>query len=388
MHSSRIRSVFIGGVLAVVPAAPLSAQTTVTIPPIDFSGQIFGNYQYRTDERAKDFNKFDLERVYLTFRMPAGDRASIRVTTDVYQQQNAPNDAYYAGWAVRMKFAYLDYRYLTGGPAGFSGSARMGIINNVIIDHDEEFWPRWISQTLTDRMGLMSPADGGVGTTLTLPNRLGEIYALVSNGSGYTSRETDRFKDPAIRVTLTPLANSKSRLLSTWSISPWYYKGEVASRFVAGGVGQVGAVGEGLRRDRWGVLTGLRDPRFTLGAHYVQFTGESETGNNTAAIPRVVVDSTGHALSLYGFAHPLAFLDTSQNRLGAVVRYDKIVTNTTTDAAYHVFIAGLTYDLTKRAAVSVDYQEQLTDEATTVGAFTTLATPPLKTWFVHMVANF
>ena len=68
----------------VKPAPPA---TTVSIP-IDFSGVIYANYQYRGDKGAPNpSNKFDLERVYLTFRMPAGDRASIRVTTDVFSRQ-------------------------------------------------------------------------------------------------------------------------------------------------------------------------------------------------------------------------------------------------------------------------------------------------------------
>jgi hypothetical protein len=56
----------LAAVAALLAPAPLRAQTTVTIPPIDFSGTLFANYQYRTDSRAKDFNKFDIERVYLT----------------------------------------------------------------------------------------------------------------------------------------------------------------------------------------------------------------------------------------------------------------------------------------------------------------------------------
>src|SRR5690349_2325401 len=116
MSRFRIPATIAGAALAAaLSAAPVLAQTTVTIPPIDLSGTLYTNYQYRTDSRAKDFNKFDIERVYLTFRMPVGDRALVRVTTDVYQQQNAPNDAYYAGWALRLKYGYLQYNYITGG---------------------------------------------------------------------------------------------------------------------------------------------------------------------------------------------------------------------------------------------------------------------------------
>src|SRR5438874_4884795 len=116
----RLRSSALAGALVLVSASMLLAQTQVTVPPIDFSGVIYSNFQYRTDSRAKDFNKFDIERVYLTFRMPAGDRAGIRVTTDIFQQQTAPNDAYYAGWSLRLKYGYLQYNYLTGPASNFT----------------------------------------------------------------------------------------------------------------------------------------------------------------------------------------------------------------------------------------------------------------------------
>ena len=364
----------------------LSAQTQVTIPPIDFSGVIYSNYQYRTDAQAKDQNKFDVERVYLTFRMPAGDRASIRVTTDIFQQLNAANSAFYAGWAVRLKYAYLQYNYITAGkPTDLTAVARFGMLHTVVVDHLEQFWPRWIAQTDVERAGLNTSADVGVATQINLPNKFGEIYGAITNGPGYTSRELDRFKDPQVRLTITPLANSGTTLLTTWAISPWYYKGETASRFVAGGAGQIGPVGEGMKRDRWGVFTGLRDPRLTLGAQYTQFKGEGEVGANTQVAPRVVVDSTGHIVSGFAIMKPLALFDTAYSRFGLVGRYDKVTTNTTTDADYHVFIGGLIFDLSRRASVSFDYQETLPNKnPALLGGIN----QPLKTYFFHIVANF
>ena len=378
-------SALAGALTLLVSASMLSAQTQVTVPPIDFSGVIFSNYQYRTDAQAKDQNKFDIERVYLTFRMPAGDRATIRVTTDIFQQLNAANSAYYAGWTVRFKYAYLQYSYLTGKPTDLTAVARFGMLHTVVIDHLEQFWPRWIAQTDLERAGLNTSADVGFATQLNLPNKFGEIYGAITNGPGYTSRELDRFKDPQVRLTLTPLANSSTKLLTTWAISPWYYRGEVASRFVAGGAGQVGPVGEGLKRDRWGIFTGIRDPRLTLGAQYTQFKGESETGLNTPPAPRVVVDSTGHIVSGFAIVKPLALFDTAASPIGLLARYDKITTNTNTDAAYHVFIGGLVFDLTRRASVALDYQETLPDK--NIAALGGL-NQPLKTYFVHILANF
>src|ERR1700693_407676 len=68
------------------PPPPAPAPAAVSIP-VDFSGVLYANYQYRGDKGpSKSQNKFDLERAYLTFRMPAGDRASIRITADLFQQ--------------------------------------------------------------------------------------------------------------------------------------------------------------------------------------------------------------------------------------------------------------------------------------------------------------
>ena len=388
MTTFRLRSSALAGSLLLVTASLLSAQTQVTVPPIDFSGVIYSNFQYRTDAQAKDFNKFDIERVYLTFRMPAGDRASIRVTTDVFQQQTAANAAFYGGWVVRLKYAYLQYNYIAGKPTDLTAVARFGMLHTVSIDHEENFWPRWISQTDVERAGLFTSADAGVATQINLPNKFGEIYGAVTNGPGYSNRETDRFKDPQVRLTLTPLANSGAGVFNTWAISPWYYKGDVASRFVAGGANQVGPVGNGLKRDRYGIFTGIRDPRLTLGAQYTQFKGESEVGLNTGASPRVVVDTTGHIASGFAIVKPLALFDTSYSRLGLVARYDKVTTNTTSDAQYHVFIGGLIFDLSRRASLSFDYQEQLSDNFPVVNGATITPTAPLKTYFVHLVANF
>ena len=55
------------------PATPAPAAVSI---PVDFSGVLYANFQYRGDKgTSKSQNKFDVERAYLTFRMPAGDRA-------------------------------------------------------------------------------------------------------------------------------------------------------------------------------------------------------------------------------------------------------------------------------------------------------------------------
>jgi hypothetical protein len=359
---------------------PAPAPATVSIP-VDFSGVIYANYQYRGDAgAAKSTNKFDLERAYLTFRMPAGDRASIRITADVFQQTATGPDAFYKGWVVRAKYAYLQYDFLKSA-TGWNALARGGLLHNVVIDHEEQFWPRWISQTAVERAGFFSSSDAGVATLISFPNKFGEIYANVVNGPGYTSRETDRFKDYAARVSLTPFATAENKFIRTFALTGWTYIGAVGSQFAAGGAGQIGTIGESMPRTRSGFFVGLRDPRLTLGGEWATKKDASETGANTVALPRVEVDSTGRLLSGFTTIRPFQLMNEGSTfPLGLVARWDRFKPNTDTDGYVNTVIGGLTFDLNKKTALSLDYQEVTPHSGATAAA--------AKTYFLHLVANF
>jgi hypothetical protein len=359
---------------------PATAPAAVSIP-VDFSGVLYANFQYRGDAgAAKSTNKFDLERAYLTFRMPAGDRASIRITADVFQQTTTPNDAFYRGWVIRAKYAYLQYDYRKSA-TGWNAVARGGLLHNVVIDHVEQFWPRWISQTPVERAGFFASSDAGVATLITAPNKFAEIYATIVNGPGYTSRETDRFKDYALRFSLTPFGTADKKFIRTFALTGWTYVGAVASSFVAGGVGQVGAVGTSLPRTRSGIFAGIRDPRLVLGAEWDTRKDAKETGANTLVAPRVEVDSTGRLFAGFAVIKPFQLLNSESTfPLGLVARWDRFKPNTDTDAFINIVIGGLTWDLNKKTALSLDYQE-LTPHSGAIAAAS-------KIYFLHLVANF
>src|SRR3954464_16065296 len=107
-----MRRLALAASLLVSSTTAFAQGTPASVPPIDFSGWLFGNFQYRTDPAAKlatggqPLSKFDVGRAYLTFRMPAGERGSIRVTTDIFQ--TSPS-TYYNGWTVRLKYGYFQY---------------------------------------------------------------------------------------------------------------------------------------------------------------------------------------------------------------------------------------------------------------------------------------
>src|SRR5215216_1459697 len=226
-----------------IPQQGLAQQSptpAVVTPALDFSGVIFGNYGYRTDSAAKaglggqNPNQFTVERAYLNFRMPAGENGQIRITTDVFQNTNNATNGFYQGWAIRIKYGYLQYTGLKDNfAAGSSLTGRIGVLHTVIIDYQESFWPRYLQQVAVERNGFFSSADAGAAGVLTLGNKLGELYATVTNGPGYTSFERDRFKDFALRASLTPLANSAdmNAVLKSFTLTPWFYKGMVGSGF-------------------------------------------------------------------------------------------------------------------------------------------------------------
>lgn len=358
-------------------------QAAPSAPAVELSGVMYASYQYRGDAAAASANRFDLERVYLTVRSKVGDRVSVRATADVFQQQSAPADAYYRGWTFRAKYAYLQYDLLrsAAGAPGLNANLRGGMLHNVVIEHVEQHWPRWISTTATDRFGFFSSSDLGAALTVSLPRRIGEVYATAVNGPGYTSRETDRFKDYAARLSLTPLAGRVEGLAATLTLTAWAYRGAIASRFVTGGAGQVGAVGEGLRRDRRGLFLAIRDPRLTLAAEWAQRDDEGETGANTTGDPRVVRDSTGRLVSGFAIVRPMAWIGgAAAPPLALVGRWDRVRQNVDGNARADLIIAGATYDLSRKVSVGLDYQE-LTPRSGASLAGT-------KTYYARFVANF
>src|SRR5687768_179380 len=358
---------------------PPAASAPAPAPTFNFSGVLYANYQYRGEEGpAKSTNKFDLERAYFTFRMPAGERASVRLTADVFQQQATGSDAFYRGWVVRAKYAYLQYDFLKG--ASWNGVVRGGLLHTIVIEHVEGFWPRWLSITPVERAGFFSSADGGIARQITLPNNPGEVYTTITNGPGYTSRETDRFKDYAARISLTPFGASKS-FLNTSALTAWAYRGATASRFVSGGTGQVGTVGSSLPRNRAGVFTGIRHPGITIGAEYARRTDGSETGDNTPLAPRIETDSTGRLIAGFTVVRPFQFFnERSTVPLGLVARLDRFKPNRDAAAYSNTVIAGLIWDLNKRTSLSLDYQEQTSHNGPVV--------PNSKIYFLHLVANY
>ncbi len=405
MLRARFRRLPIAAIAALIAPASVSAQAASTpapaaqpaaAPSLSVSGLIFGSYNYQLPTTPNQLanqndNGFILDRAYLNFRAPVGDRLSARVTTDVYQtsETNGQN-----AYTIRAKYAYLQYD-VPKTATGASAFARLGILQNVAIEHIETFWPRYLSQTAIERAGFFSSADVGLAAGGTLPNRMGELYATVTNGPGYASRERDRFKDYALRLSLTPLANNASLpLLQTFTLTAWGYKGATASGFVNGGPGQVGPVGEALDRSRAGLFVGIRDPRLVLGGELAMRRDGGDAGANTPLSPRTATTTTGRVLSGLAVVRPFAFSNASgKSPFGLVGRYDRVTPTASTSGiavapptsnSYHNLIGGVFYDLNQKVQFALDYQESLAANNDLSSA------PPSqsKGYYLHFMVNF
>ena len=346
--------------------------------PFEFSGVLFANYQYGGAAGARSNNRFDLERAYLTFRAAAGERTSVRVTPDVFQQTASGSDAYYRGWAVRLKYAYADYELVEGKGDAMRASVRLGMLQTPIIELEEQVWIRGLGPTAVDQTGFFSSADLGATTTLTLPDRLGELLLGVYNGNGYQSRETDRFKDYGARLTLAPFAK-RDGLLKGFSVSPWIYKGATASRFLAG-QGTLEPVRESRRRDRYGVLLAVREPRFQAGVQLARRTEEREQADTTIDLEPLVSTHENSLLSAHTVVRPFSFTDAAAPwPISLVARIDRRG-DRDADTESDFRVLGIGYDLSRKATVWLDWQSlQPRGDS---------ATPDTKTWFLHAIVNF
>lgn len=324
---------------AQAPARADSAAAPARFAAPVVSGTIRGNYHYLLGGPNEDLNQFAIDRVYLTVRGPVAPRTTFRVTSDVYQSGDAN------GWTVRMKYAYLDYALRTGA---WATSLRAGILQTVAIEPQETYWPRWLGPVAIDRHGFFQSADAGVSATTELPGEMGEVFAHVVNGTGYTRREVDRFKDFGARVSLTPFASRFDGMLGSVALTGWVYEGAQAGTL------------EALQRDRWGVHVAAENPRLTLAADHARRTDESEDDTVAPGTVGFMQETEGSVTSAFAIIRPFGqVVGNRKPALGLVGRYDHVEPSAIGDTDYHYLLGGAMYAINSRLGLSLNYQEQL-----------------------------
>ena len=349
---------------------------------------LYLNYQYGGLAGARSENRFDMDRAYLNFRASSGSRDSIRVTLDVFQQRDATRDQYYRGWTMRVKYAYLNHDFVGGPTAGPAVSTavsssdalrvwgRIGLLQTVVIEKEEQFWNRGLSQAAVEQAGYFNSADAGVALGVSLPNRMGEVYATIVNGAGYQSRETDRFKDFQARLTLTPWARGSS-FLRGLQLSPWFSIGGQASAF-ATRRGTVQPVADALTKNRYGFLTTYRDTRLVAGLQLARKIDDAETADTTRDVTPTTREVTGTLMSAFAFWRPLGPAAASPWQV--LARVDNVKPDDAASGTQRRYIVGTSWDLSSRTSVTFDVQS--------LSPRNGLSGTASRTYFLHFIANF
>jgi hypothetical protein len=255
--------------------------------------------------------------------------------------------------------------------------ARLGLIQTVMIEKEEQFWNRGLSQVAVEQAGYFNSADAGAGLGVTLPNKAGELYATIMNGAGYASRETDRFKDFQARLTLTPWANGSSALKGL-QLSPWVSVGGRASDF-ASRRGTVLPVADARRKDRYGFLATWRDPRLVAGAHIARKVDIAESADTLQDAAPTTRTMTGNLTSVFAFWRPLA-TGTASSPWSLLARVDDIKPDDASSGTQRRYIVGTTWELSSRTSMTLDVQS-LSPRNGLTGTST-------RTFFFHLISNF
>jgi len=323
-------------------------------PSWNFSAWIFGAYNYQTDSATKAANdgnptsKFTVDRAYLTFRGMVAPDWGFRVTTDVVTLGAGSG---YSGLTIRLKYAWMQWDFAHAAePTDMSGFARIGQITTVAIDNEERFWPRWIQKTGIEYWAIQpSSADMGLGAQLNLPGKWGNAYFVLDNGSGYSvASDADRYKDAALRLSLTP-AGKSTGMWKTLELNGWYQVGRSQNTFPTG----PGNFKPGLENNAYGVFFGNADPRLQFGFDYAERMTQSVN-----AADSTVVDNTAKLTDGFVVIRPFIWNDSKGTPLGIILRYDSYQGNTNVSTKNDLFIFTLFYDVAKASSLGISYQGQ------------------------------
>lgn len=301
--------------------------------------------------KHNNFNQFTLTRGYLTVTKGITPWLSGRVTTDIYQDNNAGNSA--GSWNERLKYLYAqanipDLGFMTGM------KSEIGLGHTPWLDFEESLYPyRCQGATLTDRAGIQTSSDIGVSVmgsfggkleeagskvgTSSYDGRYGTWHFGVYNGGGYHATENNQNKVVQARVTARPL--------------PDMLPGLQLSYFGAFGRGNIATQPDFSLSQ--GTVS-FQHPDFTLYGIYFKSKG-TYSGSLLSPAP------ASGSLNVVGYNFFANYhLPVLAKKLAVFGRYDHVNDDDShtvaTDADYSMYVAGISYDIFKGNQVLVDYE--------------------------------
>lgn len=263
------------GALSALGWSGLAAQTQQA-PQVSVTGVVYTQYQY-VDAPVHN-NTFEVQRAYVNVLGRFANGISTRVTTDIL-----PNPA--GNQLIRLKYAFAAWT-----PTGSSLTYKLGMIQTPYVDFEETLWDYRMQGTIaTDRNGVLTSADIGVGVDGRWKNDQVNAQFAIVNGEGYSGGAQDFRKDLEARVSVR--------------VKPTNDASRVGGMRVTGYVG-IGKATGGADRNRYLGMLSYKTQQYTLAGEFVSFDNGAVTGSiisafgvyrftggKTAAIARVdVVD--------------------------------------------------------------------------------------------------
>jgi len=192
------------------------------------TGRIYANVNYNLsnfpmwDDRHgdNDFMEFALARAYLGVKATFSEQWFATVVGDIYRPTFSKTTPVYddngdlidvevkdkkGPYSYYVKYAYGQYTPFES--FGF----RIGCLPTPFIDRYEKAWGyRYVEKTPSDRVKWDSSADLGLAFMGKLPGGTGSYYAMVRNGEGYKTPESDTGKAAHLRLLLKPFQGSSA----------------------------------------------------------------------------------------------------------------------------------------------------------------------------------
>ena len=166
-----------------------------------FEGIAFLRYSYEFAEAQKDFNEFDIDRLYLTVASKLWDKGRVRYTLEGGDLRENGTDEF----EVVTKDFHLEVQdILLGGD--FFRAGQTGLPWN---SHEEGVWGyRFQGTIFADRSGYLTSTDLGISYGGKIPDGYGSWQANLVNGEGWKKNETGKRKDAHLRMTFYPFAGT------------------------------------------------------------------------------------------------------------------------------------------------------------------------------------
>ncbi len=184
--------------VALAVSIPLAAETKL-------EGRVFGSWSLNMTEGADSYNKFGLDRSYITAKSKISEYTSAVVTFDLKEKNSDVDNGYY----IILKYGYLDWQ-----PEFASGylNVILGLQSVKYIGFaDNNVWKRrYIIRTVGDFNKFRSSADLGATFNFKLgeQGKWGEAALSVFNGASYSDVvEKNKQKDINLFLALKPFTD-------------------------------------------------------------------------------------------------------------------------------------------------------------------------------------